>query len=97
MISDVNETPSYSDTQTRYVAENASKLEGQWNRTRYCIRDTKTGKPATLASSLRPCHSRRQTAPLRLAWTWTDTGLHSPLMATQSMAADPDELALSQT
>ncbi len=48
-ITDVNETPSYAGTETRYIAENAWKLEGQEYK-----RDRKTGKPATLGSSLVP-------------------------------------------
>ena len=51
MISDVNETPSYAGTQTRYVAENAWKLEGE-EPNEVLVRDTKTGKPATLGSTL---------------------------------------------
>ena len=47
-ITDVNEAPSYTGTETRYVAENAWKLEGQEYK-----RDTKTGKPVTLGSTLR--------------------------------------------
>ena len=46
-ITDVNEAPSYSMSQTRYVAENAWKLENEEYK-----RDTKTGKPATLGSTL---------------------------------------------
>ena len=47
-ITDVNEAPSYSGTQTRYVAENAWKLQADDSYER----DMKTGKPATLGSTL---------------------------------------------
>ena len=47
-INDVNETPSYAGTQTRYVAENAWRLEADDTYKR----DTKTGKPATRGSTL---------------------------------------------
>ena len=47
-ISDVNEAPSYAGPQTRYVAENAWRLEADDSYKR----DEKTGKPATLGSSL---------------------------------------------
>ena len=47
-ITDVNEAPSYAASQTRYVAENAWKLEDDDSYKR----DTKTGKPATLGSTL---------------------------------------------